>query len=157
MVRSHNRTKAAREAAKKAPNEEPDSALPDLYTRPIDLDKLAEGFAEKPTIGAWMTLMQRRIAGLKDPLPYEHDIDCHYIGCIDRTYHTLERLVECVVLSGRPVLDAIRCWNGHVPEKYQVPLAAFQEPAVPIAPLAAKKAAYGREHSSPYAKEAPDP
>ena len=94
--------------------------------------------------------MQRRIAGSKDPFPYEHNIDCHYIGCIDRTYHTLERLVECVTLSGRPVLDAIRCWNGHVYEKYQVPLAAFQEPAVPIELSAAP-------HTEPDVPHAPQP
>ena len=67
---------------------------------------------------------------------YCHPIECHYDGCKNSGHHSLDQLIGCIVAAGRPFLDAIRCWNHHVPAKYKVPVSAFQPPAAPDAPHA---------------------
>ena len=56
--------------------------------------------------------------------PLARAIDCHYGACSHDGIHTLERLIICVTTAGRPMEDAIRCWNAHVGCEYRVPLDA---------------------------------
>ena len=118
MARRYNRKKAAKK--------EPDDKTSDEYTTPIDFGHIADQYKERPSISAFPTMNQRKFTGAVNEAPHEHLIDCHYVGCLDRTRHTLERLIGCITSAGRPAEDAIRCWNHHVPDGQRVPLDAFQ-------------------------------
>ena len=113
MSRRHSH-KAAKRAAKKALNDAHDPALPELYTRPIDLDKLAERFAEKPSIGSWLTLAQRGMVETDKTMPDYHLIDCHSRACEDRTYHTIERFTNCILDRGGTEAEALRLWDRQI-------------------------------------------
>ena len=118
MARRYNRKKAAKK--------EPGDKTSDAYTTPIDFGHIADQCKERPSISAFPTMNQRKFTEAVNEAPYEHLIDCHYVGCSDRTRHTLERLIGCITSAGRPAEDAIRCWNYHVPDVQRVPLDAFQ-------------------------------
>ena len=72
---------------------------------------------------------------LKPPVPIARVIECHYDACPHGGIHTLDRLITCITAAGRPVDDAIRCWNYHVSYEHRVPLDAFaflEDPDAPI-------------------------
>ena len=78
-----------------------------LYTRPIDIDALAAKFADRPTVGAWLTLLQRRTA---EPQEYEHNINCNFDGCDDHTWHTYPKFVNCILGRGGTEDEARHIW-----------------------------------------------
>ena len=89
----------------------------------------------------WNAQMEKNQVALQgaDPRPapvYRPFIECHYDGCGNSGHHTLDQLIGCIAAAGRPFLDAVRCWNYNVPEKYKVPVSAFQPPAASDAPHA---------------------
>ena len=118
MARRYNRKKAAKK--------ELGDKNSDAYTTPIDCGHIADQYKERPSISAFPTMNQRKFTGAVNEAPHEHLIDCHYVGCSDRTRHTLKQLIGCITSAGRPAEDAIRCWNYHVPDGQRVPLDAFQ-------------------------------
>ena len=59
---------------------------------------------------------------LKPPVPIARVIECHYDACSRGGIHTLDRLITCITAAGRPVDDALRCWNYHVSYEHRVPL-----------------------------------
>ena len=138
MGRRHNRIKAARKAAKEALDKETGSDLSDLYTHPTDLDGLAESSSEKPSIGAWMTPIQRAMVESDKTIPDYHLIDCHFSGCKDRIYHTLEHFTRCVISRGWDAAEAGRLWEERLGrDRRRISVAGPPpEPAVPIEPSA---------------------
>ena len=104
--------------------------LPELYTRPIDIDGLAANFTKKPSIGAGLTLLQRRMA---EPFPYKHNITCNFDGCDDHVWHTCERFTDCVLCRGGTEAEATRLWNRKI-ERDHHRISAADPPTEPQAP-----------------------
>ena len=72
---------------------------------------------------------------LKPPVPIARSIECHHAACPHYGIHTLDWLISCITAAGRPVDDAIRCWNAHVGLNYRVPLDVFgflEDPEAPV-------------------------
>ncbi len=189
---------ARRYSRKKAAKKEPDGKAPGEHTAPIDLDYIAARHEKEPSDMAFLVLNQgavskacqdtpekfnldcrsdscpdrtwhtyERYVGcvldrgdteedarrvwfgkkqkicqhemssemtLKPPVPVARAIDCHYDACSHDGMHTLDRLISCITAAGRPVGDAIRCWNVHVGAEHRVPLDAvtLDGPDVPV-------------------------
>ena len=83
---------------------------------------------------------------LKPPVPIARSIECHHAACSHYGMHTLDMLIECITAAGRPIDDAIRCWNAHVGLNYRVPLDVLKFLDDPEAPVPA------HEEAAPHTK-----
>ena len=91
--------------------------------------------ARRLWFGKMQSIRRRTLSfeqSLVPPVPSAHAIECWFDGCPYHGMHTLGRLIGCVTSAGRPLDDAIRCWNHHVEKSEHVPLAEFLAPADPI-------------------------
>ena len=160
--RSH---KDVKKAAKHPASPDPNSEVPETYRHILDVSTLDAKFAESPTIGTFLSWVQRRIATSKVTQPVERIINCHYQGCYDQTWHTFTRFTECILNKGGTVAEAKERWDRNIARnKHEVPDASlpphihFPAPAAaPIEPEGpTEPAAVPTENAAPPHRE-PDP
>ena len=85
-------------------------SLPDIYTTEMSVSKLDDTFKHRPSIGLFSSWMQMQRAS-RD-FPDKMNINCHYLGCLDHTYHTFSRFKSCILGRGDTIEDARRLWFG---------------------------------------------
>ena len=86
-----------------------------------------------------MTPIQRAMVESDKTIPDYHLIDCHFSGCKDRIYHTLEHFTRCVISRGWDAAEAGRLWEERLGrDRRRISVAGPPpEPAAPIEPSAA--------------------